>query len=205
MANNERNLVEAPALEQLKGLGWRHLNGAALSPESSNHRASGKDVVLVPRFEQAIRRINPWIGGENLRKVVREVTRIRAATLMEANRWFWERLTQYFSVDQDLGHGRRGQTVKLIDFDAPENNEFLCVDQFRIQGPAQAIVPDITLFVNGLPLGVMECKSPTVTNPMGSGHGLAPFPPPWSTTWNGRIPTHWIRRRWGLLPQPSRC
>lgn len=169
MTNDERNLVEAPALEQLKGLGWRHLNGAALAPASSNHRASLKEVVLTPNLEQAIRRINPWISEENLRKVVREVTRIRAATLMEANRWFWERLTQYFSVDQDLGRGRKGQTVKLMDFDAPEKNEFLCVDQFRVQGPAQPIVPDITLFVNGLPLGVMECKSPTVTNPMGEG------------------------------------
>ena len=169
MTNDERSLVEAPALEQLKGLGWRHLNGTALAPASSNHRASLKEVVLTPNLEQAIQRINPWISEENLRKVVREVTRIRAATLMEANRWFWERLTQYFSVDQDLGRGRKGQTVKLMDFDAPEKNEFLCVDQFRVQGPAQPIVPDITLFVNGLPLGVMECKSPTVTNPMGEG------------------------------------
>ncbi|MYJ60448.1 MAG: type I restriction endonuclease subunit R [Synechococcus sp. SB0672_bin_6] len=169
MTNDERNLVEAPALEQLKGVGWRHLNGAALSSEHGHHRASLKAVVLTPNLEQAVQRINPWISGENLRKVVRDVTRIRAATLMEANRWFWEQLTQYFSVDQDLGRGRRGQTIKLIDFDTPENNEFLCVDQFRIQGPAQTIVPDITLFVNGLPLGVMECKSPTVTNPMAEG------------------------------------
>ncbi|WP_025782107.1 type I restriction endonuclease subunit R [Candidatus Synechococcus spongiarum] len=169
MTNDERNLVEAPALEQLKGVGWRRLPGPALAPDHANHRASFKEVVLTPNFEQAVRRINPWISEENLRKVVREVTRIQAATLMEANQWFWEQLTQYFSLDQDLGHGRRGQTVKLIDFDAPEKNEFLCVDQFRVQGPAQVIVPDIILFVNGLPLGVMECKSPTVTNPMGEG------------------------------------
>jgi type I restriction enzyme R subunit len=88
---------------------------------------------------------------------------------MEANQWFWERLTQYFSVDQDLGSGRRGQTLKLIDFDNLENNAFLCVDQFKIQGPTQNIIPDITLFVNGLPLGVMECKSPFVTDPMAEG------------------------------------
>jgi type I restriction enzyme, R subunit len=88
---------------------------------------------------------------------------------MEANQWFWERLTQYFSVDQDLGSGRRGQTLKLIDFDNSENNEFLCVDQFKIQGPSQNIIPDILLFVNGLPLGVIECKAPFVTDPMAEG------------------------------------
>ena len=169
MAGDERQFVEAPALDQLKGLGWSHLDGTTLVPEKSNHRSSLKDVVLTPNLEQAIQRINPWISEDNLRKVVREVTLIQTSTLMEANKLFWERLTQYISVDQDLGSGRRGQTLKLIDFDNPENNEFLCVDQFKIQGPSQNIIPDILLFVNGLPLGVMECKSPFVTDPMAEG------------------------------------
>ncbi|MCP9882829.1 type I restriction endonuclease subunit R [Cyanobium sp. Alchichica 3B3-8F6] len=169
MEGDERKLVEAPALEQLKGLGWSHLDGTTLVPEKSNHRSSLKDVVITPNLEQAIQRINPWISEDNLRKVVREVTLIQTSTLMEANQWFWERLTQYFSVDQDLGSGRRGQTLKLIDFDNLENNEFLCVDQFKIQGPSQNIIPDILLFVNGLPLGVIECKSPFVTDPMAEG------------------------------------
>jgi type I restriction enzyme, R subunit len=169
MAGDERQFVEAPALDQLKGLGWSHLDGTTLVPEKSNHRSSLKDVVLTPNLEQAIQRINPWISEDNLRKVVREVTLIQTSTLMESNKWFWERLTQYFSVDQDLGSGRRGQTLKLIDFDQPENNEFLCVDQFKIQGPSQNIIPDILLFVNGLPLGVIECKSPFVTDPMAEG------------------------------------
>ena len=169
MEGDERKLVEAPALEQLKGLGWLHLDGTTLVPGTSNHRSSLKDVVLTPNLEQAIQRINPWISEENLRKVIREVTLIQFSTLMEANQWFWERLTQYFSVEQDLGSGRRGQTLKLIDFDNPENNEFLCIDQFKIQGPSQHIIPDILLFVNGLPLGVVECKSPFVTDPMAEG------------------------------------
>ena len=169
MAGDERQLVEAPALEQLKGLGWQHLDGTTLHPEQTDKRSSLKEVVLTPNLEQAIQRINPWISEDNLRKVVREVTLIQTSTLMEANQWFWERLTQYFSVDQDLGSGRRGQTLKLIDFDHPENNEFLCVDQFKIQGPAQNIIPDILLFVNGMPLGVIECKSPFVTDPMAEG------------------------------------
>lgn len=169
MAGDERQLVEAPALEQLKGLGWLHLDGTTLVPGTSNHRSSLKDMVLTPNLEQAIQRINPWISEDNLRKVVREVNLIQSSTLMEANQWFWERLTQYFSVDQDLGSGRRGQTLKLIDFDNLENNEFLCVDQFKIQGPSQNIIPDILLFVNGLPLGVIECKAPFVTDPMAEG------------------------------------
>ncbi len=169
MAGDEYLFVEAPALEQLKGLGWQHLDGTTLHPEQTDKRSSLKEVVLTTNLEQAIKKINPWISDDNLRKVVREITLIQTSTLMEANQWFWERLTQYFSVDQDLGSGRRGQTLKLIDFDNPENNEFLCVDQFKIQGPAQTIIPDILLFVNGLPLGVIECKSPYITDPMAEG------------------------------------
>lgn len=169
MANDERQHVELPALEQLQALGWTHLDGTKLVPGSSNHRSSLKEMVLTPNLEQAIQRINPWINGDNLRKVIREVSVIPASTLMEANQWFWERLTQYFSVEQDLGSGRRGQTVKLIDFETLSNNEFLCVDQLKFQGSSQAIIPDITLYVNGLPLGVIECKSPYVTDPMAEG------------------------------------
>jgi len=169
MAGDERQLVEAPALAQLKGLGWIHLNGAKLHPDQGNHRSSCRDVVLTPNLEQGIQRINPWISRDNLDKVLREVTVIQIPDLMKANQWFWERLTHYFSVDQDLGSGRRGQTVKLIDFDNPDNNEFLCVDQCKIRGSNQTIIPDLVLFVNGLPLGVMECKSPFINDPMGEG------------------------------------
>ena len=98
MEGDERKLVEAPALDQLKGLGWSHLDGTTIVPGTSNHRSSLKDVVLTPNLEQAIQRINPWISEDNLRKVVREVTLIQSSTLMEANTLFWERLTQYISV-----------------------------------------------------------------------------------------------------------
>jgi type I restriction enzyme R subunit len=70
---------------------------------------------------------------------------------------------------QDLGKGNKGQTVRIIDFDNPDNNEFLCVNQFKVSGREQNIIPDIVLFVNGLPLAVIECKSPYVTNPMEAG------------------------------------
>ena len=70
---------------------------------------------------------------------------------------------------QDLGKGNKGQTVHIIDFENPENNEFLCTNQFKVSGINQNIIPDIILFVNGLPLGVIECKSPYITNPMEAG------------------------------------
>lgn len=168
MSQDEFNKVEGPAIEQLRKLGWTYIHGAELAPESGE-RAYNSDVVLVKRLEAAVQRINPWISEENLRKVTREITRPQFATLMEVNQHVYQTLVNYQSVEQDLGKGKKGQTVKIIDFDNPANNEFLCTNQFNVQGVKQKIIPDIICFVNGLPLAVIECKSPYKTNPVAEG------------------------------------
>jgi type I restriction enzyme R subunit len=100
---------------------------------------------------------------------MRDITHPAAATLMEANQNLWHTLVNYQSVEQDLGKGRKGQTVKIIDFNNIANNEFLCVNQFKIEGINENIIPDILCFVNGLPLAIIEAKSAYMTNPMYSG------------------------------------
>lgn len=169
MFKEEEQKVELPAIEQLKSLGWDYVHGSSLSPDTSEEREYLKDVVLTNRLSDAVKRINLWINDSNLRNVIRELTHLKVATLMEANQTVWETLVSYQSVVQDLGKGNKGQTVKIIDFDNPDNNEFLCTNQFKIEGVNQNIIPDIILFVNGLPLAVIECKSPYITNPMESG------------------------------------
>ena len=169
MASDELDKVELPALEQLQSLGWSYVEGAKLSPDDSDERSSLKDVVLEKRLTESLKRINPWINDENLRKVVRELTKTLYPNLIEANQGIWTHINQCISVMQDLGKGNRGQTVHIIDFENPENNEFLCTNQFKVSGVNQNIIPDILCFVNGLPLAVIECKSPYITNPMEAG------------------------------------
>ena len=169
MFKDEEDKVELPAIQQLQSLGWEYVHGSALSPESSTERQYYKDVVLTERLNTAVKRINPWINESNLRTITREFTHPKFATLMEANESIWQTLISYQSVLQDIGKGNRSHTVKVIDFENPENNEFLCTNQFKIEGPKQNIIPDILLFVNGLPLCVIECKSPYITNPMEAG------------------------------------
>lgn len=174
MANNEFDKVEAPAIAQLVQLGWTYIQGKQLSPDyvcadGVPERTYLRDVVLVKRLEAAIKRINPWISDENLRKVSREVTHPNFAALMEYNHAFYQTMVNYLSVEQDLGKGRKGQTVKLVDFETPSNNEFLCTNQFKVEGANQSIIPDIVCFVNGIPLAVIECKSPYISAPMGDG------------------------------------
>ena len=169
MASDEFDKVELPALEQLQSLGWSYVEGAKLSPDESDERSSLKDVVLENRLTNSIKRINPWINDENLRKVVRDLTKTQYPNLVEANHSIWNTINQCVSVMQDLGKGNKGQTVHIIDFDNLENNEFLCTNQFKVEGINQHIIPDIVLFVNGIPLAVIECKSPYITNPMETG------------------------------------
>jgi type I restriction enzyme R subunit len=169
MASDELDKVELPALEQLQSLGWSYVEGAKLSPDESDERSSFKDVVLEKRLTESLKRINPWINDENLRKVIRELTKTLYPNLIEANQGIWTQINQCISVMQDLGKGNKGQTVHIIDFENLDNNEFLCTNQFKVSGVNQSIIPDILCFVNGLPLAVIECKSPYITNPMEAG------------------------------------
>lgn len=175
MFQDEANKVEQPAIDQLIKLGWGYVSGATLAPlavasaNKKTERAYYRDVVLANRLEQALRRLNPWINEENLRKVMRDITHPNHAALMEYNQALHGMLVNYVSVEQDLGKGRRGQTVKIIDFDTPANNDFLCVNQFKVEGVNQNIIPDIVCFVNGLPLAVIECKSPYIADAVGEG------------------------------------
>ncbi|OXR48097.1 deoxyribonuclease HsdR [Pusillimonas sp. T2] len=175
MFQDEIHKVEQPAINLLQRLGWQYIPGAQLAPAADTiptqtaERSYFRDVVLVNRLEQAIKRLNPWISDENLRKVVRDITHPVHAGLMEYNHALWQILVNYVSVEQDLGKGRKGQTVKIIDFDTPANNDFLCTNQFKIEGPNQKIIPDIVCFVNGLPLAVIECKSPYTADAIAQG------------------------------------
>lgn len=172
---DEIDKVEQPTIAQLQRLGWTYVPGSSLAPvppldgTAIAERGYYRDVVLVNRLEAAIQRLNPWISDENRRKVLREFTHPFHAGLMEYNHAIYQMLVNYLSVEQDLGKGRKGQTVKVIDFDNPGNNEFLCTNQFKVEGANQNIIPDIVCFVNGLPLAVIECKSPYLSSPMAEG------------------------------------
>ncbi|MFC7061037.1 type I restriction endonuclease subunit R [Halobacillus seohaensis] len=155
---NEKGLVEDRVIEHLKSLGYTYESGALLDQERDTHM----EVVLKQRLTQAIQRLNPWINENNLNKVVRSMTHLDTTNLMEANQHFHEVLINKLSVQQDVGKGRKSQTVELIDFDNIDNNEFLVVDQFSVTNAQGTIRPDVMVFVNGFPLVVIECKSPTL-------------------------------------------
>lgn len=153
---NEIHLVEDPAVHLLQDLGYRYIDPQILERE----RESPRDVFLLDRLKSAVRKLNAWISDDNVHKAVRAISHVQAASLLEANEAVHTTIAFSGTVEQDRGHGRKGQSVRYIDFDDLDANEWIVTRQFRIQGPRREIIPDIVLFVNGLPLVVIECKSP---------------------------------------------
>lgn len=149
--------VELPFIEQLKDYGYIHIQG----PELDAERSSKAAIVLEQRFAKAIRALNPWINDSNVEKVVKQFVSLQAEDTWHANKTIFEWLFgQGISIMQDLGSGKKNQTVTLFDFENPYNNEFLVVNQLSIENANGTIRPDIVLYINGLPLVLVECKSP---------------------------------------------
>jgi len=159
---NEISLSEDPAIELLKALGYTYLSPEELTTE----REGLKEIILVSRLEKKLKELNPWLSEENLKKAVRAITTIPAASLIEANEQVYTSLVHGFSVEQDRGDGKKSYDVAFIDFEHPDKNEFMITRQFKAAGAKENIKCDIVLFVNGIPLVVIECKSPTIQEPI---------------------------------------
>src|SRR5580692_7759157 len=157
---NEASLSEDPAVEHLRRLGYAYLPPEAMDAE----RESQKDVVLPKRLAAALRRLNPWISEDNVHKAVRAVTAVHASSLVEASEKLYTTLTYGISLEQDVGDGagKKGRSVRFFDFDELAANDFVVTRQLRVRGAKKNIRPDIVLLVNGVPLVVVECKSPTL-------------------------------------------
>lgn len=162
---NEETLVEMPAIEYLtKNLQYAFIHGDKLVPEYGE-RDSLTEVILTKRLEQALIRLNPWMNEGNVNKAVRFLTRPEGlgTSGLEINEKIYDAIVHLtFAIAQDLeGTGqKKNHTVQFIDWDNVENNEFLVTRQFKIQGPQEKAIPDIIIFINGIPVVVLECKSP---------------------------------------------
>ncbi|SNT61569.1 type I restriction enzyme, R subunit [Actinomadura meyerae] len=176
MSGPEYLQVEKPLLDQLGDMGWTVLAGApagAFTPTdpAASERESFAEVLLEARLREAIRDINlgpdgrPWLDDERVSQAVSELTRVGAAGLLEANEKATDLLVSGVAVPGvDGWDGGRDQRVHFIDWKHWGRNDFVVVSQFRVDVPGtqgrKHIVPDEVLFVNGIPLVVVECKKP---------------------------------------------
>ncbi|GIV04344.1 MAG: type I restriction enzyme [Fimbriimonadales bacterium] len=168
---NELNEVETPARELVEKLGYVFVPRAALATE----RADERDVLLEGRLASALRRLNPWMTDDHVARAIFALRNV-APTGMARNQAIHEYLTYGMPLDVDEPGGRRTRTVHFFDFDFPEpgvgRNEYVVTTQMRVRRAGERdggaedderhIIPDLVLFVNGIPLVVIEAKSGTL-------------------------------------------
>ena len=151
---SEYTQSELPAIELFKKLGYDYFD------------AKGKmyEVVLEDRLTTALQKINPWLSVNNLQKVVRKVlaTSSVGSSLMEINSEIHKLITRADALSLKPTPEEHPRAVKFIDYDNIENNEFLVVNQMKFKGQRDNSIPDLVVFVNGLPLAVIEAKNQTV-------------------------------------------
>jgi type I restriction enzyme R subunit len=166
---NEREWVEKPLLNQLEGLGWTilDLEMKGQTPAQS-FRESFDEVVILPELRKALRKINDWIDEDQIDEAISTITRFQSNDLLNNNEQVLQLLREGTSVSSNRRTGDKSPTVGYIDFKHPERNSFLAIAQFKLRviGTDRHIYPDIILFLNGLPVGVIECKSPKVNEPI---------------------------------------
>jgi len=153
------SVVEEAALDWLRGLGWEVRFGPDIGPDgSAPERADYREVLLLGRLQDALTRINPGVSGEAREEAWRRVGEVGSPALVQANRAFHDLLVNRVSVEVLRNGEPRGELIRLIDFDEPQNNDWLAVNQFTVVGRVERR-PDVVLFVNGLPLAVIEFKN----------------------------------------------
>lgn len=152
--------IEDFAIQLFEQLGYKSLYGPDIAPDGlAVQRASFEDVVLKETLQRAVRRINRDLPSEVCDDAVNEVLRIASPDQLANNEQFHRMLTEGISVSVHHDGGERGELVWLIDFDNPLNNEFTVVNQYTIIENGRNKRPDLILFVNGLPLVVIELKN----------------------------------------------
>lgn len=175
---SEYQYVEKPFLEQLDALGWDVIDQGPAFPTdpSKSLRPDFRTIILRDIFNRSVRSINltedghPWLTDKQLNELHDQILHHPGASLLEANESVLKLLYRT-QVDVNELTGEEYPDVHLIDFHHPERNNFLAINQFRIDTPGgvkDCIIPDIVLFVNGLPMAVIECKdaSHVEANPM---------------------------------------
>jgi type I restriction enzyme R subunit len=157
--------LEHEALGWLAEVGYTPLYGPELAPDGERpERSSYQQVLLVERLRAAIARLNPQLTTAAREDALQQVRDLGIPALLSANRRFHQLLVTGVPVEVQRGGETLGDFARLIDWADPSNNDWLAINQFTVKGPLHTRRPDIVLFVNGLPLVVIELKNPADAN-----------------------------------------
>ena len=162
MASLDESAVESATLDWLGSLGWQAAHGPDIAPDTPRaERGDYGQVVLERHLWNALARLNVPLPTAALEDILRKLTNPEGVTLEARNRSFHRMLVNGVNVEYRASDGTiRGDQAQIIDFDKPDNNDWLAVNQFTVTENRNTRRPDVVLFLNGLPLGVIELKNP---------------------------------------------
>ncbi len=158
--------VEDAALAWLEAIGWRVAHGPDIAPDMlAAARRDYREVVLAPRLRDALARLIPALTADAREEAFRKLTRAEGADLVQRNRHLHRLFVNGVTVEYRTREGEvRGAQARVIDFEQPEGNDWLAVNQFGVTENRHSRRPDVVLFVNGLPLAVVELKNAAAEN-----------------------------------------
>ena len=152
--------IETFAIEVLQSMGWAYVHGLAIAPGAEQaERENFEQIILVDRLRKSVSVLNPTIPQDAQEQALQKVLRIYSPELLHNNETFHQLLVEKVKIPYQQDGFERSYEVALMDFKNPLNNEFLCVNQYTIVEKNQNKRPDVLLFINGLPLVVIELKN----------------------------------------------
>jgi type I restriction enzyme R subunit len=157
----ENYLVEKPAINWFQDIGYSYVHGSYLIPDAGE-RESYRHCVLKRRFLKAVQKLNPWLTDTLAEEVYKRVIELDHPDFIIKGKLFYDLLTNGVKLTFKEGKEERTKIVKLIDFEGIENNDFLIVNQFKVEYQyerEQFRIPDLVVFINGIPIAVFELKS----------------------------------------------
>lgn len=168
---DERNHVEEPFLHQLEtipGLHWKVLRLDNYQTPAETQRTGFMQIIMKNDFVTALLKINPWLEDDQVQEVIDKVCRFETDNLLQNNEQALNLLLRGTTVSENRKTGEKSPDVIIVDFNHPENNNYVAVSQFkvRILGTDNHFYPDIICFLNGLPVVLVECKSPKAKEPI---------------------------------------
>ncbi|MFZ8832379.1 MAG: type I restriction endonuclease subunit R [Thermodesulfobacteriaceae bacterium] len=157
----ENELVEKPAINWFQEIGYSYVHGSYLIPDAGE-RESYRHCILKRRFLKAIQKLNPWLTDALAEEVYKQVIELDHPDFIIKGKLFYDLLTNGVKLTFKEGKEEKTKIVKLIDFENIENNDFLIANQFKVEYQyerEQYRIPDLVVFINGIPIAVFELKS----------------------------------------------
>ncbi len=153
--------LENISLGWFKEIGYSYVHGPDIAPDGkSPERNDLRKVFLLDRLRNALINLNPKVPAKTIESAITQITNPNIPGLLASNRQFHQWITKGFQISFMDGNEERGMLLKIIDFEAPTKNDFLVINQLKVAGPKYNRIPDVVVYINGIPIAVIELKNP---------------------------------------------